>query len=83
MPPAADQALLPTLARTHQTRRPARTWRKLIRLGVYRAGTKTEVDEAFRLHQPLKAAQGKEEATSLAEGYRRLARIVAASETER
>jgi hypothetical protein len=28
-------------------------------------------------------AQGKEEATSLAEGYRRLAEIVAASETER
>src|SRR6478752_7603169 len=34
---------------------------------------------------PLEAflAQGKEEATSLAEGYRRLAEIVAASETER
>jgi hypothetical protein len=28
-------------------------------------------------------AQGKEEATSFAEGYRRLAEIVAASETER
>jgi hypothetical protein len=34
---------------------------------------------------PLEAflAQGKEEATSLAEGYRRLAEIVATSETER
>ena len=44
-----------------------------------------EVDEAIRLHKPLEAflAQGKEEATSLAEGYRRLAGIVAAAETER
>ena len=58
---------------------------ELIRLGAYRAGTSPEVDEAIRLHKPLEAflAQGKEEATSLAEGYRRLAEIVAASETER
>jgi flagellar biosynthesis/type III secretory pathway ATPase len=50
-----------------------------------RAGTSPEVDEAIRLHKPLEAflAQGKEEATSLAEGYRRLAEIVAVSETER
>ena len=48
-------------------------------------GPAPEVDEAIRLHKPLEAflAQGKEEATSLAEGYRRLAEIVAASETER
>jgi len=61
-----------------------RTWRS-IRLGAYRAGTGPEVDEAIRLHKPLEAflAQGKEEATSLAEGYCRLAEIVAASETER
>jgi flagellum-specific ATP synthase len=58
---------------------------ELIRLGAYRAGTSAEVDEAIRLHKRLEAflAQGKEEATSLAEGYRRLAGIVAASETER
>jgi flagellum-specific ATP synthase len=64
--------------------RSMRTWRS-IRLGAYRAGTGPEVDEAIRLHKPLEAflAQGKEEATSLAEGYRRLAEIVAASETER
>jgi flagellum-specific ATP synthase len=39
----------------------------------------------IRLHKPLEAflAQGKEEATSLAEGYRLLAGIVAGSETER
>jgi flagellum-specific ATP synthase len=49
------------------------------------AGTGPEVAEAIRRHKPLEAflAQGKEEATSLAEGYRRLAEIVAVSETER
>jgi flagellum-specific ATP synthase len=43
---------------------------ELIRLGAYRAGTSAEVDEAIRLNKPLEAflAQGKEEATSLAEG---------------
>jgi flagellum-specific ATP synthase len=57
----------------------------LIRLGVYRAGTSPEVDEAIRLHKPLEdfSAQGKEVATSLAEGYRRLEEILAGSETER
>ena len=58
---------------------------ELIRLGAYRPGTSAEVDEAIRLHGPLEAflAQSKEEATSLAEGYRRLAEIVAAPETDR
>ena len=57
----------------------------LIRLGAYAPGAAPKFDEAIRLHKPLEAflAQGKEEATSLAEGYRRLAEIVAASETER
>ena len=58
---------------------------ELIRLGAYRAGTSPEVDEAIRLHKPLDAflGQGKEEATTLAEGYRRLAEIMAVPETER
>jgi flagellum-specific ATP synthase len=58
---------------------------ELIRLGAYRAGTSADVDEAIRLHQPIEdfLRQGKEEATSLAEGYLRLAQIVASSETER
>jgi flagellum-specific ATP synthase len=57
----------------------------LIRLGAYRAGTSPEVDEAIRLHKPLEdfLAQGKEEATSLAEGYRRLDEILTVAETER
>ena len=52
-----------------------------------RPGEPIDGEGALRLGRrlPLEAflAQGKEEATSLAEGYRRLAEIVAASETER
>ena len=46
---------------------------------------KFQVDEAIRLHKPLEdfLAQGKEEATSLAEGYRRLDEILAVPATER
>ena len=57
---------------------------ELIRLGAYRAGSSAEVDEAIRLHEPLERflAQGKEEATSLGEGYRRLEAILGGAETE-
>jgi flagellum-specific ATP synthase len=57
---------------------------ELIRLGAYRKGTSAEVDEALGLHPALEGflGQGKDESTSLAEGYRRLAEIVAAAETE-
>jgi flagellum-specific ATP synthase len=84
MPRAADQAYLPVLTRARQVMAIYADMED-IRLGPYRAGTGPEVDEAIRLRKPLEAflAQGKEEATSLAEGYRRLAEIVAASETER
>jgi flagellum-specific ATP synthase len=82
---AADQAYLPKLTRACQARgdpcghgetEPAR------RLPRW---NQAEVNEVIRLHKPLEAflAQGKEEATSLAEGYRLLAGIVAGSETER
>jgi flagellum-specific ATP synthase len=57
---------------------------ELIRLGAYRAGSSAEVDEAIALHKPLEAflAQGKEESTSLAEGYTWLEQILSAAETE-
>ncbi len=85
MPRAADPAYLPVLTHARQVMATYADMEELIRLGAYRAGTSAEVDEAIRLHKPLEAflAQGKEEATSLAEGYRRLAEIMAASETER
>ena len=82
--PRRDQAYLPALNRARQIMATYTDMEELIRLGAYRAGNSPEVDDAIRLHKPLEdfLAQGKEEATSLAEGYRRLAQIVAASETE-
>ncbi len=57
---------------------------ELIRLGAYRKGSSAEVDEAIGLHPALEAflAQGKEESTTLPEGYHRLAEIFATAETE-
>jgi flagellum-specific ATP synthase len=85
MPRAADPAYLPVLTRARQVMATYADMEELIRLGAYRAGTSPEVDEAIRLNKPLEAflTQGKEEATSLADGYRRLAQIMAGAETER
>jgi len=85
MPKAADQAYLPALTRARQVMATYTDMEELIRLGAYRAGTSPEVDEAIRLHKPLEdfLAQGKEEATSLADGYRRLDEILTGAETER
>jgi flagellum-specific ATP synthase len=57
---------------------------ELIRLGAYRTGSSPEVDEAIALHKPLEAflAQSKEEATSMAEGYLRLEKILRGEETQ-
>jgi flagellum-specific ATP synthase len=84
MPRSADPAFLPAI---NQARRVMATYadmEELIRLGAYRAGSSAEVDEAIRLHEPLERflAQGKEEATSLGEGYRRLEAILGGAETE-
>ena len=85
MPRAADPAYLPALSRARQVMATYADMEELIRLGAYRTGTSADVDDAIRLHKPLEdfLRQGKEEATSLAEGYRRLAQIVASAETER
>jgi len=85
MPKAADQAYLPALTRARQVMATYTDMEELIRLGAYRAGTSPEVDEAIRLHKPLEdfLSQGKEEATSLADGYRRLDEILTGAETER
>ncbi len=52
---------------------------ELIRLGAYRAGSDTQVDEAIRLNGPLEAflAQGKDEVTRLEDGYQQLANLLA------
>src|SRR5690606_26240571 len=78
MPRAADPAYLPAINRARQVMATYSDMEELIRLGAYRPGSSAEVDEAIALHQPLEAflAQHKEEATTLAEGYARLAEIV-------
>jgi flagellum-specific ATP synthase len=85
MPRAADPVYLPVITRAKQVMATYADMEELIRLGAYRTGTSAEVDEAIALHQPLEQflGQRKEEATSLADGYRQLEGILSASETEK
>jgi flagellum-specific ATP synthase len=85
MPKAADQAFLPVLTHARQVMATYADMEELIRLGAYRPGSSPEVDEAIRLHQPLEEflGQAKEESSSLAQGYQRLAQILRPSETEK
>src|SRR6266853_3504610 len=73
MPKSADPAFVPVILRARMVMATYADMEELIRLGAYRKGSSAEVDEAIRLHRPLEAflSQGKEESTSLAEGYRR------------
>lgn len=87
MPRSADPTYLGVLTRARQVMATYADMEELIRLGAYRPGSSPEVDEAIRLHRPLEAflAQGKEESTSMADGYRRLEQILksaAGPETE-
>lgn len=51
---------------------------EMIRLGAYRKGSDPDVDAAIQYHQPLEdfIRQRKEDASSLEEGYQRLAQIL-------
>src|SRR6266852_758293 len=84
MPRAADPAYLPVINQARQVMATYADMEELIRLGAYRAGSSAEVDAAIRLHRPREEflAQGKEEATSLGQGYQRLERILGRAETE-
>jgi flagellum-specific ATP synthase len=84
MPRAADPAFLPVLSQAREVMATYADMEELIRLGAYRPGSSADVDEAIRLHKPLEAflSQGKDEATSLLDGYRRLEQIVRSVETE-
>jgi flagellum-specific ATP synthase len=55
---------------------------ELIRLGAYRRGSDAEVDEAIRYYPAIEdfLNQGKTDRTTLAEGYRRLAQMLAMAE---
>jgi flagellum-specific ATP synthase len=85
MPKSADPAFLPFINKARQVMATYADMEELIRLGAYRPGSSTEVDQAIRLHEPLEAflRQAKEEATSLGDGYRQLAQILSGLETER
>ena len=84
MPRAADPDFVPVIARARQVMATYADMEELIRLGAYRQGSSPEVDEAIGLHRPLESflGQGKEESTSLGDGYRRLQAILTGSETE-
>ncbi|WP_322516001.1 flagellar protein export ATPase FliI [Rhodopseudomonas palustris] len=85
MPRSADPAYLPVIKRARQVMATYADMEELIRLGAYRPGSSTEVDEAVRLHEPLEEflRQGKDEATSLSSGYAQLEQILKSVETER
>ena len=84
MPRAADPAFLPAVSRARQVMATYSDMEELIRLGAYRRGTSPEVDEAIALHGPLETflSQGKDEASTLGDGYRRLSEILTVTETE-
>jgi flagellum-specific ATP synthase len=84
MPRAADPAYLPAINRAKQVMATYSDMEELIRLGAYRQGSSADVDEAVALHKPLEGflSQLKEEATSMAEGYQQLERILVGKETE-
>ncbi|KRR28414.1 flagellar protein export ATPase FliI [Bradyrhizobium retamae] len=85
MPRSANPDYLPIIMRGRQVMAAYADMEELIRLGAYRAGSSPEVDEAIRLHEPLEAflRQAKDENSSLDDGYRQLAQILANLETER
>jgi flagellum-specific ATP synthase len=79
MPRSCDPHYWPVVVEARQAMATYSDMEELIRLGAYRAGSSPEVDRAIRL-APLFDAflrQGKEESTSLGDGYRRLAEIMA------
>ncbi|HVL70610.1 MAG TPA: flagellar protein export ATPase FliI [Beijerinckiaceae bacterium] len=78
MPRACDPAYLPVVQRARRILSTYADMEELIRLGAYRPGTSPEVDEAIALFPALEAflGQGKEDSTSIGEGYARLAEIV-------
>jgi flagellum-specific ATP synthase len=82
MPRSADQAYLDVLTRARRVMATYADMEELIRLGAYRPGSSPEVDEAIGLHPALEAflGQDKADSTGLAEGYERLAAILAGTE---
>ncbi|MEO1200946.1 MAG: flagellar protein export ATPase FliI [Pseudomonadota bacterium] len=82
MPASADPDMLPVLRRARELMATYADMEELIRLGAYRKGSDATVDEAIALHPALEAflAQGKGEATSIADGYSMLREVLAPTE---
>src|SRR4051812_44739982 len=78
MPRACEPAYLPVVQKARAVLASYADMEELIRLGAYRAGASPEVDEAIALMPELEAflAQGKEDSTSIGDGYARLAEIL-------
>jgi flagellum-specific ATP synthase len=78
MPRSTAPQFVETVRRAKQIMATYADMEELIRLGAYRQGSSVEVDEAIRLNPAFEAflQQGKEEFTSMRDGYLRLAEIV-------
>jgi flagellum-specific ATP synthase len=78
MPRSTDPQFVETVRKAKQIMATFADMEELIRLGAYRQGSSPEVDEAIRLNPAFEAflRQGKEEFTSLRDGYLRLAEIL-------
>jgi flagellum-specific ATP synthase len=78
MPRSTDPQFVETVRKAKQIMATFADMEELIRLGAYRQGSSPEVDEAVRLNPAFEAflRQGKEEFTSLRDGYLRLAEIL-------
>lgn len=78
MPRAADPDYWPVVQKARAILSTYTDMEELIRLGAYRAGSSSEVDEAIRLYPFINEflSQSKEESTSLRDSYRRLAEIL-------
>lgn len=81
MPRSTDPDFVEIVRRAKQIMATFADMEELIRLGAYRPGSSPEVDEAIRLNPAFEAflRQGKEEFTSMRDGYLRLAEIVSAA----
>lgn len=79
MPSSADPDFLPVVRKARQLMATYADMEELIRLGAYRKGSDPLVDEAIARNPELETflGQGKNETTSIAEGYAALAEIVA------
>ncbi|MCA1298188.1 flagellar protein export ATPase FliI [Stappia indica] len=78
MPRCVPDDVLPVLRKAKQLMATHADMEELIRLGAYRRGSDPLVDEAIGRNEGLETflSQGKGEATSLDEGYQRLANLL-------